>query len=124
MDLIEIDRLALRTVIGCRDEERRDRSDVLIDLTIATDTRPAAGSDDLADAWNYRTPTKAIIAHVETSAYRTVEAFAEAIARIVVVGHAAPWARVRLHKPGALRFCDSVGLVIERTPGDYPVKAA
>ena len=28
-------------------------------------------------------------------------------------------AQVRVHKPGALRFSDSVGVVIERTPADY-----
>jgi dihydroneopterin aldolase len=27
--------------------------------------------------------------------------------------------QVRVHKPGALRFSDSVGVVIERTPDDY-----
>jgi dihydroneopterin aldolase len=27
--------------------------------------------------------------------------------------------QVRVHKPGALRFADSVGVVIERTAGDF-----
>jgi hypothetical protein len=27
--------------------------------------------------------------------------------------------RVRVHKPGALRFAGSVGLVIDRRPGDF-----
>ena len=64
MDLIEIDGLRLRCVIGCRDEERRDRSDVVIDLAIGTDARPAGDSDDLAGAWDYRAAAKAVIADV------------------------------------------------------------
>lgn len=69
--------------------------------------------------WNYRTATKAIIAHVESSTYLTVEKLTSEIARIVVVDHAAPWVRVRVHKPGALRFAGSVGMVIYRRPGDF-----
>lgn len=113
MDVIEIDGLRLRCVIGCREEERRDRSDVVIDLRIGVDARPAGISDRLADAWNYRTAAKAVVACVEESAFRTVEALASTVAE-AVLAHGAPWVRVRLHKPGALRFADSVGIVIER----------
>ncbi|MGH7893106.1 MAG: hypothetical protein ACREQL_00470 [Candidatus Binatia bacterium] len=35
----------------------------------------------------------------------------------VVVDYAAPW--VGVHKPGALRFADSVGVAIHRRPGDF-----
>lgn len=122
MDFIEISALRLRCVIGCRAEERRDRSDVVVHLRIGVDARPAGASDDLAGAWNYRTVTKAIIAHIEDSAYRTVEALATAIARIVVVDHAARSVTVRVGKPGALRFADTVGIVIERTPEDFATK--
>ncbi|MBO2447110.1 dihydroneopterin aldolase [Actinomadura barringtoniae] len=124
VDLIEIDGLRLRCVIGCRDEERRDRSDVVIDLRIGVDARPTAASDDLADAWNYRTATKAIIAHVEESSYRTVETLATAVARIVVAEHGAPYVQVRVRKPGALRFADTVGVMIERTPADFTERPA
>lgn len=119
MDLIEIGGLRLRCVIGCRDEERRDRSDVVIDMKIGTDTRPAAASDELNDAWNYRTPVKAVIGHVEDSAYRTVEALATAIARILIVDFGAPYARVRVDKPGAVRFADTAGVLIERVTADF-----
>jgi FolB domain-containing protein len=118
-DLLEIEALGLRCIIGCSQEERRDRSDVVIDLRIACSAQAAAASDDLADAWNYRPAVKAVIAHVEASAYRTVEALATAIARILVVDHHAPYTQVRVRKPGALRFAGSAGVVIERTPADF-----
>jgi FolB domain-containing protein len=119
VDLIEIEGLRLRCVIGCKDEERRDRSDVVIDLTVATDARAVGASDDLADAWDYRAAAKAVIAEVEASQCFTVEALATLIARVLVCGRGAPWARVRVRKPGALRFADSAGLVLERTPADF-----
>ena len=57
MDMIEVEGLRLRCVIGCTTEERRGRSDVVIDLTVGIDARPAGSSDDLADAWDYRAAT-------------------------------------------------------------------
>lgn len=119
MDHIEIEGLHLRCVIGVSAEERRDRSDVVIDLWVGMDVRPATMSDAIDDAWNYRTVTKAIIAHVEQSEYRTVEALAGAVARICVVEYGAPYVRARVHKPGALRFARTVGVSIDRRPIDY-----
>lgn len=118
-DVIEVDELRLRCVIGINREERRSCQDVVINLRIGTDARPAAVTDCVDAVWNYRTATKAIISHVESSSYLTVEKLASEIARIVVVDHAARWVRVRVHKPGALRFAGSVGLVIYRCPGDF-----
>lgn len=119
MDIIEIDNLRLRCVIGFSEHERKDKQDVIISLCIRADMRRAGLTDNPGDAFNYRTVTKGIIRHVEESSYYLVEALATAIARICVVEHAAAWVQVRVHKPGALRFADSVGVVIERTPDDF-----
>ena len=119
MDLIEIENLRLRCIIGFSPHERKDRQDVVINLRIGVDLRQAGISDNPDDTFNYRTVTKAIIQHVEASNYNLVEALAAAIARICVVDHGAAYVQVRVHKPGALRFSDSVGVVIERTPDDF-----
>lgn len=119
MDVIEIDNLRLRCMIGFSEHELKDRQDVIIGLRIRTDMRRAGATDDPDDAFNYRTVTKAIIRHVEASHYKLVEALAASIAHICVVDHGADWVQVRVHKPGALRFADSVGVVIERTQADY-----
>jgi len=76
LDLIEIHGLRLRCILGVSSEERRDRQDVVIDLTVGTDATGAAKDDSVASVWNYRTATKAVIAHVESSAYYTVEKLA------------------------------------------------
>lgn len=118
MDLIEIDNLRLRCIIGFSPHERKDRQDVVISLRIGADMQRAGETDNPDDVFNYRTVTKAIISHVENSAYYLVEKLAVEIARIVIA-QGAPYVQVRVHKPGALRFSDSVGVVIERTPGDF-----
>jgi len=117
-DIIEIDNLRLRCMIGFSPHELKDKQDVVISLRIYTDMRAAGESDDPDDAFNYRTVTKAIIKHVEASSYKLLEALAESIARICVQ-HGVERVQVRVHKPHALRFSDTVGVVIERTEEDY-----
>jgi FolB domain-containing protein len=118
-DKILVKDLLLRAIIGINAWERENKQDILINLTLFADLRPAGKSDSAADILNYRTITKAVIAHVEQSAYYTVEALAAAIARICVVDHGAERVIVRVEKPGALRFAQSVGVEIERESADF-----
>ena len=122
VDVIEIEALRLRCVVGVRSEERRDRSDVVVDLRIGTSVPD--GVDDVEALWDYRAPTKAVIAAVEGSTFRTVERLAWEIARVVVVDHGAPWVEVRVRKPGALRFADMVGVRISRRSQDFTASVA
>ena len=117
-DFIDISDLHMRTIIGINPEERINKQDVFVNVTLETDCRPAAKSDDIADAVNYRDLCKDIIDLVEGSEYFLVEKLAEEIARVCLSDKRVPWARVRVDKPGALRFAQSVGVTIERTRDD------
>jgi 2-amino-4-hydroxy-6-hydroxymethyldihydropteridine diphosphokinase len=117
-DKIQIQDLLLRAIIGINDEERRNRQDVLINVTLHADTRAAGRSDDMADAVNYRTLTKRIIALVENSQFYLVEKLAAEIAALCLDDPRVERADVRVEKPGALRFARSVGVEIQRTRAD------
>jgi FolB domain-containing protein len=119
MDKILIKDLLLRGIIGINPEERVNKQDILINMVIYTDIRKAAASDDIADAVNYKSITKRIIAHVEESPDYLVEKMVTDIARIVITEFDVERVQVRLEKPGALRFADSVGIEIERTRVDF-----
>jgi FolB domain-containing protein len=118
-DKILIKDLLLRGIIGLNDWEREKPQDILINLVLFTDTRAAGVSDNPADILNYSTVTKTIIAYVESSRHYLVEALAAAIARLCVVDYGAERVIVRVEKPGALRFAQSVGVEIERERSDY-----
>ncbi|MCK4692358.1 MAG: dihydroneopterin aldolase [Anaerolineales bacterium] len=118
-DRIDIHDLLLRGIIGINDWEREKQQDILINISLFGDFRSAGDSDDIADTINYRTVTKKVIKHVETSKRFTVEALASDIARICLAETGVQRARVRVEKPGALRFARSVGVEIERSPKDF-----
>ena len=119
-DQIQIKDLLLRTIIGINDEERRNRQDVLINITLDTDLCAAGRSDDINDAVNYRSLTKSIIQLVENSQFYLVEKLAAEIAGLCLNDPRVVRAIVTVEKPGALRFARSVGVTIYRTREDYP----
>lgn len=118
-DRIIIRDLLLRGIIGINDWEREKAQDILINLEVRVDARLSGLTDEMSDSLNYRTITKDVIDYVESSRHFLVEALATEIARIVTVRHGAERVKVRVEKPGALRFAGSVGIEIERTPSDF-----
>lgn len=115
LDRIEIHDLLLRCIVGINESERNNKQDILINIIMWADTRPAARSDNIDDAVNYRTVTKQIIEHVEASQYFLVERLVERIADICLRDERVQQVQVSLEKPGALRFARSVGVTITRT---------
>ena len=119
MDEIEIRNLRLRAVIGFSEHELDQPQDIVVNLRIALTDRHAGETDEPADAFNYRTITKAIIQFVEASRFSLVEKLAEEIARLIVIDFGAPNVKVAVHKPGALRRSDSVGVRIARSANEF-----
>jgi D-erythro-7,8-dihydroneopterin triphosphate epimerase len=117
-DEIRIKGLFLRTIIGINDDEREHKQDVRINLSLTVDTRPAARSDDIKDAVNYRTIAKDVIDLVENSRFFLVERMAEEIARLCLGDRRVEKVQVSIEKPAALRFARSVGVCIERSRAD------
>lgn len=118
-DRIEIKDLLLRGILGVNDWEREKPQDILVNITLFADLRSSGQSDDLSQGVNYRTITKKVIEHVEGSSRFTVEALAADIARLCLQEAGVRRVRVRVEKPGALRFARSVGVEIEREAGDH-----
>ncbi len=114
MDQIHIRDLLLRTIVGTNPEERVNRQDVLINVTLFTDTSGAGKTDAIEDTVNYRDVTKNVISLVEASEFFLVEKLAEEIAALALADVRVRKALVSVEKPGAVRFARSVGVTIER----------
>lgn len=115
LDRIIIRDLLLRGIVGIKPDERANKQDILLNVTMWADTRPAAASDDISDAVNYRTVTKAMIAHIEQSQPYLVEKLAADLVNICFTTDPRVQAvELTVEKPGALRFAESVGVSIFR----------
>ncbi len=114
MDRIIITDLQTRCVVGINDEERRDKQDVTINLSIYGDFQAVGRSDRFEEAVDYRALKKRILVLVEESKYFLLEALVEAVAIECLATPGVRKARVRIDKPSALRFARSVGVEIER----------
>jgi FolB domain-containing protein len=114
MDEIFIEDLLIRGVIGISEREREQPQDILVNITIFTDTLKAGRSDDVTDSVNYRTVAKKVLAHAEKVNRYTVEALAEDIADLCLEEPGIHGVKVSVEKPGAVRFSKSVGVTITR----------
>ena len=114
-DKILIRDLLIRGIIGIHDWEREKKQDILINIEMEADCRPAGLSDDFREAVDYRAVTKSVITLVEGSGFFLVEKMAEEVAGICLENPNVTRARVRVEKPGAVRFSRSVGVEVERS---------
>lgn len=119
MDKIIIRDLSARGIIGINDWERENKQEILINITIFTNIEKSGQLDDLTFSVNYRTISKKVLHHAETSQRFTVEALATDIAWICLSEPGVEKVIVRVEKPGAVRFSKSVGVEIERTVKDF-----
>jgi len=114
MDKIYIRDLALRCIIGLYPEERINKQDVIINITMEADLRKAGQSDDLNDTVDYKAVKLAVLDLVEKSEFNLIESLADRIAGICLNADGVERATVTIDKPGALRFCKSVAVEITR----------
>lgn len=115
MDRIFIRDLALRCIIGLYPEERTNKQDVIINVTMETDLSAAGQSDDLNDTVDYKAIKLEILDFVENSSFNLIESLAEGIAAICLKDSKIQSATVTIDKPGALRFCRSVAVEVTRS---------
>ena len=109
---IRIKNLRLRTFIGIKDDEIKNKQDVVVNVKIHYPADNATNSDEMDDALNYRTITKKIIAHVENNRFYLLEKLTCDVLDIASEHHWVTYAEVEIDKPHALRFADSVSLML------------
>ena len=116
-DRIELRGLAVRGNHGVFDHERRDGQDFLIDITVWIDLAVAAGSDDLADTYDYGLLAQRAAEIVAGPARNLIETVAAEIADAVMADPRVHAVEVTVHKPQApipLTFAD-VAVVARRS---------
>ena len=114
MDTIFLKDIRVETIVGIWDWERRMSQTVSIDLELGADVHRAAETDSIDATLDYRAVAKRVSGFVADSRFQLIESMAEGIAKIVTGEFAVPWVKVTVHKPGAVRGSNDVGIIIER----------
>lgn len=113
MALIRIKDLLIRTIIGFNPDERKNRQDVLINIEIEVNTRKAIETDESEGIYDYKAITKQVISLVQESEFNLLERLTHEILILIMNDKRVMRARVEVDKPHALRFAESVSVVME-----------
>jgi FolB domain-containing protein len=122
MDQVIIRDLLVRGVIGVYEFERGIQQEILINANLYTNLRTAGHSDQIEDCIDYEKTANMLQQHAENAARFTVEALAEDLAQICLRIPGVEKVKIRVEKPGVVRFARSVGVEIERTQADLVIK--
>ena len=118
-DKIHIRDLAVRCIIGVNHDERTEKQDVIINITLYTDMKKAGQSDILEDSVDYKMVKKTVLSLVENSSFLLIEKLAEEIAKVCLGDSKVQKVNVTVDKPGVLRYTRSVAVEIVRTRESY-----
>ena len=117
LDRVFIRDLAVRCIIGVDEQERQEKQNVIVHITMHADLRKAGRTDALEDTIDYRALKKRILQLVGESQFHLIEALAQCIADECLRDQRVERVEVAVEKPGALRFARTVGVEIVRGRG-------
>ena len=113
-DKVLINDLTVDAILGILPEERVQAQRVVINLTIFTDTQPAAKSHNIADTVNYAELSSRAAQLTVEGEYLLIESLVEDLAALTLDHPTAKAVTVRVEKPQAVSAAGSVGVEIYR----------
>lgn len=113
-DRIHIRDLSVHCIIGINPEERVEKQEVTMNLTLHADLSDAARTDSIGDTVDYKSVKEEIRNAVEASDFFLLERLAEHVAEIALRPPQVRRVDVCVDKPGALRYARSVAVEITR----------
>ena len=115
LDEIRICDLRFRCIVGVNEDERREKQQVVAQITLYADLAQAGRTDAIEDTVDYKALKKEILALAERSQFFLIEALAQSIADVCLQRRRVERVAVTVEKPGALRFARTVAVKIVRS---------
>ncbi len=123
LDLILIEGFSGRTVIGIHDSELHATQPIVIDLHAGVPRARACDTDRIGDTIDYSVVRERLQRLLAEHRLQLLEAFAEAVADILLDEFGAAWVRVKVVKPNKFDDVAAVGVQIERHAAERPGSA-
>jgi 7,8-dihydroneopterin aldolase/epimerase/oxygenase len=114
LDLIFVEGFSGETVIGIHESELHRPQPLVIDLHAGLPRAGACDTDQIGDTIDYGVVCERLRRLLREHRLQLLEAFAEAIADILLDEFGAAWVRVKVVKPAKFADVRAVGVQIER----------
>lgn len=114
MDIIFLQELRVKTLIGIYPWELSVAQTIQLDLEIGLPTNRACQTDNFEDALDYALVVQRINETLSQKHFSLLEALAEHIAQIILIEFKSPWTKISVAKLSAIRGVRKVGVCIER----------
>ncbi len=113
-DIIFLRDLHIETLIGVFDWEREAKQTLIFDLEMAFDCQPAAESDEISNALNYKAVFDRLVEFIGQSEFFLIEKLANEIIRLIQDEFGVSWVKLTVNKKGAVGADINVGVIMER----------
>lgn len=113
-DHIFIEQLQLPARIGVYEHEKDATQEILLDIQLGFNLRPAATSDKLIDTLDYAQLCQQLAERCLQQHTELVEKLAEDLAQLCLADQRVTWVTLKLGKPHAIQSANSVGVQITR----------
>lgn len=113
-DKVLIKDLTIDAILGILPSERVQTQPVVINITVFTDTKPAATSTNIADTLDYAELASQATRLAREGEYLLIESLVEDLAAMTLNQPTARAVTVRVEKPQAVEGARSVGVEIYR----------
>ena len=124
LDIIFIEGFVGHTVIGIHASEFHVQQPLVIDLQAGVPRARACDTDHIGDTIDYSLVRERLLRLLADHHIKLLEAFAEAVADILLHEFGAQWVRVKVVKPKKFEDVDAVGVLIERRASERSAPAA
>jgi 7,8-dihydroneopterin aldolase/epimerase/oxygenase len=114
-DFIHLFAVPLQCRIGCTADERVHSQELIADVSVGTDIRPAAQSDDISLTVNYVALVELMQEIAGAREYALVETLVETMAQRVLEQFPVESIRLLMRKPAALRHRGVAAPAVEIT---------
>ncbi len=114
LDRVFIRELSVEAKLGVYPSERLVRQCVVLDIEMAWDIRPAAQTEDLSLALDYKAVADRVSEFVVASEFKLVETLVEKVADLIMREFSVEGLSISCSKPQALVCAGGVGVKITR----------
>ena len=112
--LISLKNLRTKAIIGVYDWEQKRKHNIVINLIVRLNDEKSGMSDDLDDTLDYEKLQDGVVELVQSRPFKLIERIAQEVVKMILDQPLIDYVKVEVEKPGALSYCDSVSVQIEK----------